>query len=239
MSEIKGKQKQIARMCDRRFGIGADGLIIIEEDLDTDFRMVYYNSDGNESTMCGNGGRCSIAFSKLLGLAGDQTIFEAIDGKHDGAVLEDGWIELGMVDVEAVEDRANGVFVLNTGSPHFVKFQDETNQLDIVEYGRSVRFSEEYHHEGINVNLVTEMTDGIQVETYERGVENETLSCGTGVTAAAIAYYERKGRKGASSIPILTKGGKLEVRFAENDGKYSAIILAGPAVKVFEGVIDL
>lgn len=239
VSQIKGNADLIARLCDRRFGIGADGLIILEEEEDSDFRMVYYNSDGGESTMCGNGGRCSIAFAKFIGLGGDTTKFEAIDGEHDGRIRGDGWIELGMTDVAKVKRIDEQTFELNTGSPHFVRVLKEDEEIDIVEFGRAIRYNDQYKKEGINVNTIRIKDEGIEVETYERGVEDQTLSCGTGVTACAIAYYEFLNKKVLSKVQILTAGGELSVSFSESNDRYKNIVLAGPAKKVFEGVVDI
>ncbi|GLR15705.1 diaminopimelate epimerase [Portibacter lacus] len=239
VSAIKDNTPVIARLCDRKFGIGADGLIILEEGSEHDFRMVYYNSDGSESTMCGNGGRCAIAFAKFIGLAKDSTVFDAIDGKHAGEILEDGWVELGMINVSKISNLKTNVYEMNTGSPHYVQLLKKGEALDIVDFGRKIRYNDQYKAEGINVNAAKMLENGISVETYERGVEDETLSCGTGVTACAIAYNEFMGNKGKNSVDVMTKGGQLKVSFMEKDGQYFDIVLSGPAVRVFEGVIGV
>ena len=239
MSAIKGNKALIEKLCDRRFGIGADGLIILEEDTKTDFRMVYYNSDGGESTMCGNGGRCSIAFAKKMGFSGDETVFEAIDGKHSGSINGDFWVELGMIDVSKIERISENTFVMNTGSPHYIYFVQKNDEIDIVEFGKSIRYSNTYKEEGINVNVVKILKNGIQVETYERGVEDETYSCGTGVTACAIAFNEYMPNEERDTVRIVTKGGELTVKFKKEKDDYQNITLCGPAIKVFEGKIKI
>lgn len=224
----------IERICDRRFGIGADGLILLQNADGYDFEMVYFNSDGRESTMCGNGGRCIAAFAHSLGAAGEYCHFLAIDGPHE-ATINGNWVELKMGDVATVE-TGDGSFVLNTGSPHYVVFVEDLSDMNIVESGQVIRYSDRFRKEGINVNFVERTTDGIEVATYERGVEDETFSCGTGVTAAAISYsLENPGLK-LSEVAITTKGGKLKVRFEEKPGGgFENIWLCGPANVVFEG----
>ena len=239
VSKIKGNKALIEKLCDRRFGIGADGLIILEEDHKTDFRMVYYNSDGGESTMCGNGGRCSIAFAKKMGFSGNKTFFEAIDGEHTGSINEDFWVELGMIDVLEIEAISENTFVMNTGSPHYIYFSQENEEIDIVKFGKSIRYNDRFKNEGINVNVVKIAKSGIEVKTYERGVEDETYSCGTGVTACAIAFNEYMPNEERNSVNILTKGGELAVKFKKEEGGYRNITLCGPAIKVFEGKINI
>ena len=233
---------QIARLCDRRFGIGADGLILLERHPDFDFEMIYFNADGRESTMCGNGGRCIAAFAKHLGLVREHCQFLAIDGPHEARMTtrDDAteWVELKMTSVQSVEKQGHS-FVLNTGSPHYIRFVDTVEGLDMVQEGRAVRYSERFRAEGINVNLVSESEQGLRIRTYERGVEDETLACGTGVTAAAIAHYLHTGMTAAQmEIPVRAEGGDLAVRFQANpDGSFSEIWLCGPAARVFEGTL--
>jgi diaminopimelate epimerase len=233
----------IGRLCDRRFGIGADGLILLQPCEGFDFEMVYFNADGRESTMCGNGGRCIVAFAGNLGVISSRCRFMAIDGPHE-AVLQvkpDGswWVELQMTDVRQVEQAGN-VFVLNTGSPHYVRFEPEVSPLDMVREGRAVRYSDRFKAAGINVNLVKEMPGHLEIRTYERGVEDETLACGTGVTAAAIAHFLHGGhRSGAAETPVRAMGGDLSVRFKADDGVFTDIWLCGPAALVFEGNMDI
>lgn len=232
----------IERLCHRRFGIGADGLILLQNKAGYDFEMVYFNADGRESSMCGNGGRCIAAFARHLGLAGEKCHFLAIDGAHEARITapenkwQETWIELKMGDVAAVE-KSGDTYILNTGSPHYVRFTAHLNQKDMVSEGRSVRYSERFKKEGINVNLVESAHDGLHIRTYERGVEDETLACGTGVTAAAIALFVHNNQfSGYSEVPVSAKGGRLSVRFqAGVDGSFTDIWLCGPAQQVFEG----
>jgi len=239
VSKIKEEQEVRAKICDRRFGVGADGLIILEEDGTTDFRMLYYNSDGHEGSMCGNGGRCSIAFANFIGFASKKTVFEAVDGEHHGQILEEAWVDLGMNDVLQIEERSRDTFILDTGSPHYVRILDEDQDVDIVKFGREVRYGTEFKAAGINVNTCKITKDGIVIETYERGVEDETFSCGTGVTACAIAYSKFTKKNGNLKIPIITKGGHLSVSFHSQNGSFTNIVLGGPAQQVFGGEIEL
>lgn len=224
----------IAQICDRRFGVGADGLILLQNTAGYDFEMIYFNADGRESSMCGNGGRCIAAFAKQLGIVAQSCHFLAIDGPHEAVFSEDNWVELKMTDVQDVE-TGEGFFTLNTGSPHYVVFVEDLSDLDIVESGRVIRYSDPYRKDGINVNFVEKTPTGIEVATYERGVEGETLSCGTGVTAAAISYFLQSPDR-PQVVPITTKGGELSVRFQpEAAGGFREIWLCGPASLVFEG----
>ena len=228
----------VGRLCNRRFGIGADGLILLQEHNGFDFEMIYYNSDGRVSSMCGNGGRCISAFAKKLGIIKQHCRFLAIDGEHEAEVTANDWVELKMKDVTFGE-RGEDYFVLDTGSPHYVVFVEDLDDINIVENGKAIRYSAAYKKEGINVNFVEKTKEGILVATYERGVEDETLSCGTGVTACAIAYYMRQPLDERTNVPVTTKGGNLQVRFklSETDG-VSDVWLCGKAILVFEGVID-
>lgn len=237
-SSIKLSVAQIAFLCDRRFGIGADGLMLLENADGYDFRMVYYNADGNESTMCGNGGRCIVAFAQKLGVVGNNASFIAIDGAHTATVNEDGTVSLQMQDVQEVL-YADGYTQLNTGSPHYVVFVDDVTTTDVFNTGRSIRNSERYQPKGINVNFVQRVTDSsIHVRTYERGVEDETYSCGTGVTAAAIAAS--RNATGHIRTDIKTPGGNLLVSFDKKDASHIVnVILHGPATFVYTGSIEL
>ncbi len=226
---------QIAFLCNRRFGIGADGLMLLENADGYDFRMVYYNADGNESTMCGNGGRCIVAYAKKLGVIKDNASFVAIDGAHVATINNDGIVNLQMQDVKEVL-YAGGYTELNTGSPHYVMFVDNVNNTDVFNIGRNIRNSERYQPKGINVNFVQKLEDGIHVRTYERGVEDETYSCGTGVTAAAIAA--NADTTGHISTNIKTPGGNLQVSFDKKDANHIVnVILSGPATYVYSGEI--
>lgn len=233
---------EIAKLCDRRFGIGADGLIKISSANNFDFVVDYYNSDGSKS-FCGNGARCSVAFAKTLGIDVIKTSFLAIDGEHE-ASLELEEVRLKMADVKHIS-KVQEEFILDTGSPHFIKFISENEKFDVYQDGKSIRYSETYKKEGINVNFVENLKspNHIFVSTYERGVENETLSCGTGVTASSIAFALKNNLEGFQKIDVKTKGGNLKVEFDifENSGEFEAqnVFLIGPAVFVFEGEITL
>ncbi len=224
----------IERICNRRFGIGADGLILLQNTEGYDFEMVYFNSDGRESTMCGNGGRCIAAFANFLGVAEKECQFLAVDGPHEAKIQAD-WVELKMMDVSEVEN-VDGSFILNTGSPHYVVFVEDLSDMNIVESGQVIRYSDRFRQAGINVNFVEKTADGIEVATYERGVEDETLSCGTGVTAAALSFDLAQPEMHLNEVNIATKGGNLKVRFEKKDGKnYQNIWLCGPTRQVFSG----
>lgn len=227
----------IERMCDRKFGIGADGLILLRNHADCDFHMIYFNADGRESSMCGNGGRCIVAFAHQLQVIENQAIFMAIDGLHEARIIGKT-VELKMSDVRQT-NSGDGFYTLNTGSPHYIKFVDSVAEVDVFAEGKTIRNSAPFKAEGINVNFVENTTNGIRVATYERGVEDETLSCGTGVTAAALAYYLENGYSAGHAIPVETKGGNLEVRFQPNGEGFSEIWLCGAAELVFEGKIDI
>ncbi|MEX2595004.1 MAG: diaminopimelate epimerase [Anditalea sp.] len=225
----------IAKLCNRKFGIGADGLILIREKAGYDFEMVYFNADGTQS-MCGNGARCAVAFLKFLGITMDKCGFLAIDGPHE-AKYKEGQVELGMSPVENIFTEGPDYFV-NTGSPHHVRLVEDVKAYPVVDTGSQIRYSDIYKPNGVNVNFITELSeDEIYVRTYERGVENETLSCGTGVTACALVYGKLNG---IDRVNIQTPGGKLAVRFTANtDGSFSDILLIGPAEQVFSGVINI
>lgn len=234
----KNDTKLIEKLCDRRFGIGGDGLILLEQDAETDFRMVYYNSDGNESSMCGNGGRCLVAFAKSLNVIQNDTDFIATDGPHHASIFENGTVSLGMKDVDFVKIESDYVF-LNTGSPHHVTMVDDLENYDVKSVGAQIRYSDLYGKPGTNVNFVKQLSDNhFALRTYERGVEDETLSCGTGATAAAIAMHAI-GKTSAHHIYLDVEGGKLEVSFVKEGNKYTNVYLKGPATFVFEGEIDL
>lgn len=240
--------ERIAFLCNRHFGIGADGLILLHEHPDFDFEMTYFNADGRESSMCGNGGRCIVAFARQVGIERERYRFLAIDGPHE-AILpnwpdQPAWVELQMRHVPAIEylaprhDPATA-FLLDTGSPHYVRFVSALDDLDLVQEGRAVRYSEPFRAVGVNVNLVEETPEYLRIRTYERGVEDETLACGTGVTAAALAQHARRqGAAGPQEVPVQAKGGRLSVRFvAHADGSFTDIWLCGPAMRVFSGEI--
>ncbi len=235
---IRLTRAQVAALCHRRFGIGADGLMLLEEATGADFRMVYYNSDGGESTMCGNGGRCITAFARALGVIGHEASFLAVDGPHGATIGETGVVSLQMKDVSAIRREADHA-LLDTGSPHVVQWVDDLAGTDVFRTGRSIRNRPEFGPGGVNVNFTSRRSaTELAVRTYERGVEDETLSCGTGVTAAAIAASG--DGLGPFVIGIETPGGRLEVSFVK-DGPDSAreVMLTGPAQFVFSGVIEI
>jgi diaminopimelate epimerase len=234
----KGDVKLIERLCDRRFGIGADGLILLENDTETDFRMVYYNSDGNQSSMCGNGGRCLVAFANQLGVIDDKTTFIATDGLHYASVNADSIVSLQMIDVNEIQKKDSYTF-LNTGSPHHVQIVDDLEHYNVKENGAAIRYGELYGEKGSNINFVKKVdNDTFSLRTYERGVEDETLACGTGATAVAIAM-NAIGETDKTSINLNVEGGKLVVSFdKENDG-YTNVFLTGPAKFVFKGTIEI
>ncbi|QSE98622.1 diaminopimelate epimerase [Fulvivirga lutea] len=223
------------KLCDRKFGIGSDGLIVIQNHPDYDFEMVFYNPDGSQS-LCGNGSRCAVNFAKKLGLISSSTTFLAHDGPHEASILEDGIVKLKMSDVHSVREMDDGIFI-DTGSPHLVDFVFNHKTINVFKEGKSIRNNNTFKEKGVNVNFVEVEGNTIHVRTYERGVEDETLSCGTGVTAAALAS-SGKGLK--SPIAIKTKGGELEVAFQKvSETEFKNIYLIGPALEVFTGVIEL
>lgn len=236
LSFNKKDTKRVKELCDRRFGIGADGLILLENHDALDFKMVYYNSDGNESSMCGNGGRCLVAFAKQLGVINDKAVFEAVDGVHHAGIDDNGIVKLQMLDVHEVEKYANHVF-LNTGSPHHVQFEETIDSFDIKTKGAKIRYGAPYNEAGSNVNFVKQLSnDRFRVRTYERGVEDETLSCGTGVTAVAIAMHAT-GKTVSNHLALEAEGGTLQVCFDVDKGIYKNVWLIGPATYVFKGNI--
>jgi diaminopimelate epimerase len=228
----------IRHLCERRFGIGGDGLILVRKDPDTDFRMVYYNSDGKEGSMCGNGGRCAVAFAYNMGLCGQTATFHAIDGPHVARIIRPEYIQLKMQPVSGISYKKDH-YELDTGSPHYVTFVDQVETVDVYNTGRKIRLSNAFRAEGINVNFVEVGPDRLFVRTYERGVENETWSCGTGVVAAAICA-SLQDPSGKSSYDIRTRGGDLSVSFRrEGDKQFRNIILEGPAEYVYQGTYNL
>jgi diaminopimelate epimerase len=230
--------KQIRKICDRRFGVGADGLMLLSNDESKDFKMVYFNADGNESTMCGNGGRCLVKFAKNQGMYKLTYRFMAIDGVHEAEIDMHDVVRLKMNDVNEVELHPSYA-VLNTGSPHFVKFASDVENIDVLTTGREIRNSSRFEKEGINVNFVeTTDEDQIFVRTYERGVEDETLSCGTGVTAAALVTAHNS--RGFNRVEVKTPGGNLSVEYNKVDeNHFENIWLCGPAEFVYSGTLEI
>lgn len=231
----KTDTRLVALLCDRKFGIGADGLILLENDAQEDFGMVYYNANGKLGSMCGNGGRCLVAFAKHLDIIGTKTTFTAVDGLHR-AMITDNIVTLHMQDVPEIILSPDHIF-LNTGSPHHIQIVDDLEGLDVYKEGKKLRY-DLYGEQGSNINFVKPLADdSFSIRTYERGVEDETLSCGTGVAATALAMH-KLGRTGKNEIIIKTLGGDLTVKFdVLNDGYYN-ICLIGPAKLVYKGEIS-
>lgn len=229
-------KEEIAQLCHRRFGIGADGLILLRNEAGYDFKMVYFNADGGEGSMCGNGGRCAVRFAHDLGIFEDRTTFLAVDGPHE-ATATDSLIYLKMSPVNGLEKHETYDFV-DTGSPHYIAYVDDVDRTEVVGIGREVRNNAMYAPRGgTNVNFVELIAPNhLKVRTYERGVEDETYSCGTGVTACALSAHAHFGWDGP--IDIDTVGGRLQIDFQETGpGHFEDIYLIGPAVKVFDGTM--
>lgn len=229
----------IAHACHRRFGIGADGLILLQQGRDgADFFMKYYNSDGRTSSFCGNGGRCIVAFAADLGVHQGSCRFLGTDGWHQGQAFPDGLVSISMADVHEIVGVDDGALTLNTGSPHYVTFRNQIEDLDVFAEGRTIRNSPLFKAEGINVNFVEIKGPGdIRIRTYERGVEDETYACGTGVVAAAIASSS-KDESAPTTWHVHAKGGDLRVDFQRTGlNHYTQVILTGPAIAVFKGLI--
>lgn len=226
----------IQKICDRKFGVGADGLILIQPNKESDFTMVYYNPDGSQS-LCGNGCRSAVQFASFLGILTGSANFEAYDGSHSAEILPNGNIKLQMNAVKGVKEIGEDLFI-NTGSPHYIQFVEDLKNFPVYEEGKKIRYSKSFEPAGTNVNFAEILPDNtVFVRTYERGVENETLSCGTGVTAVALAA----STKGLTSpVSIKTVGGNLSVEFESGQpGTFNQIHLIGPAKMVFEGDLEL
>jgi diaminopimelate epimerase len=239
--QVELTQEQIAFICNRKFGIGADGFMLLEQSNNYDFEMKYYNADGNLGSMCGNGGRCIVKFAYDLDLIGEHAMFLAVDGVHEATIdNKSNIVSLEMMDVDNIKKIDNSTCELNTGSPHYVKFISSIDSLNVVEEGRKIRYSDTYKNDGINVNFLSAKNNVLHIRTYERGVEDETLSCGTGVTAAAIAAI-KLGLIDNNTMPVILKsqGGELQVSFDRVDDKFTNVILSGPALKSFEGEIEI
>jgi diaminopimelate epimerase len=233
----KNNTQLIAHICNRRFGIGGDGLILLENDNLSDFKMIYYNADGNESSMCGNGGRCIVAFAKQIGLIQKETTFNAVDGLHFATINASNEVALQMISVNSIKIDEDYTF-LNTGSPHHVQMVDELETFNVYEEGNKIRYSALYANGGSNVNFVNQVNQNtFRLRTYERGVEDETLSCGTGATAVAIAMFAT-GKTIENHIKLMVEGGELNVTFEKKgDNEYENVFLIGPATFVFEGEV--
>jgi diaminopimelate epimerase len=227
--------KRIEKLCDRRFGVGGDGLMLLQNHPEYDFEMLYYNADGLPGSMCGNGGRCIVAFAKHLGIIDTKTNFLAVDGVHYAKISEAGnWVDLQMIDVNSISMDGDA-FVLNTGSPHYVKQVTALQDFDVFENGKAIRNNDTYRANGINVNYVENKGDHLFVRTFERGVEDETFACGTGVTAVALAMAKQKGETGHFTTPIKVLGGDLRIEFDYDGLEFTNIFLCGPAELVFTG----
>ena len=227
-------EKTVSRLCHRRLGIGADGLILLQNHPDFDFEMVYYNADGRLGSMCGNGARCTVQFARFLGVIENEARFLAADGPHEGMIRE-GLVHLKMGEVKEIEET-EGDYYLDTGSPHYVRFVEGIEEFAVFEKGSSIRYNARFREKGTNVNFAQQLPDALFVRTYERGVEDETLSCGTGVTATALAAHLRGAQ---SPVSIRTLGGHLQVAFDRKDAVFTNIFLIGPAVQVFQGTVEV
>lgn len=231
----KDNVELVAFLCDRKFGIGADGLLLLESDPKHDFRMIYFNADGNEGSMCGNGGRCIVAFAKYLEIIKDETTFIAVDGIHY-ATIKDEEVSLQMQNVEEIREKDTCLF-MDTGSPHHVQLVADLENFNVRIEGEKLRYGL-YGKAGSNINFVEQESDAVfNARTYERGVEDETLSCGTGVTAVALSMHH-SGKTNSEHIYVNTLGGKLQVKFTKRELGYDAIFLIGPAKQVYKGTIE-
>ncbi len=235
--KIQLAPQQIQRLCHRKFGIGADGLILIEPSEQADFFLNYYNSDGSQS-LCGNGSRAGVHYARQLDIIKNTATFKAFDGLHTAAFLPDNRIRIALHNVNSTERHPDGLFI-HTGSPHFIKWVQQLEHFPVVPEGRTIRYNKRFEaHGGTNVNFAETLPGNtIAVRTYERGVEDETLSCGTGVTAAALAAAIQYGY--TSPVRITTQGGSLEVEFSKRNESFDNIYLIGPAEQVFTGQINL
>ncbi len=223
----------IKAMCQRHYGIGADGLIILEDHIDGEFYMNYFNADGLPGSFCGNGSRCTVAFARELGIIKHKTRFYASDGLHLAEI--DPHLIFVKMQFKSSEQLDEDTWILDTGSPHFINFRNEIDQLDVYQEGKSIRYSKAYEKNGINVNFVEITSEGLNVKTYERGVEDVTLSCGSGVTAAAVAHKLKSGNNENSIYKVHTMGGTLKVKIEMKNEQVKDVWLGGPAKKVFSG----
>jgi len=228
---------RVKQLCNRRFGIGADGLMFLTGHPDYDFEMLYFNADGRPGSMCGNGGRCIVAFAKHLGIIDKETNFLAVDGPHYAKISAEGnWVDLQMIDIDTINTDGDA-YVLNTGSPHYVLQLQELASYDVYQNGKAIRNNDTYKKEGINVNFVEDKGDYLFVRTFERGVEDETYACGTGVTAVALSMAQHNHQNGHIETPVKVLGGDLRISFDYNGKQFRNVFLCGPAEKVFEGTI--
>ena len=231
--------QNISKMCDRHFGVGSDGFILINKSDELDFYMQFHNPDGSMS-FCGNGARCAVAFFSYLTNRVDQFIFSAFDGIHKAELSKNKLVRLEMNEVSEIIEHASNSYELYTGSPHLILFDSDIERIDVQQEGARIRYSENYSAQGINVNFVQIIdSQNILIRTYERGVEDETLACGTGITAAALAYAKNVNMLGANRIKVLAKGGELYVDFKLEGDSFTQVVLEGPASFVFKGQIDV
>jgi len=234
---IELTKDQIHFLTDRKFGIGADGVILLSNKSGYDFEMTYFNPDGS-NTFCGNGGRCAVQFASTVGIKKDKYLFAGIDGDHQAVITDTGWVNLKMKNVNGMKKMYDD-WLINTGVPHYVKYVDDVKNLQVVEKGKKIRYSPEFISEGVNVNFAQKVSDSdIFVRTYERGVEDETLSCGTGVTAAALVAAHNEN--GFNRVEVETLGGHLAVEYDKiGEDRFDNIWLCGPAVRVFKGEVEI
>ncbi len=232
--------KHIKQMCDRHYGIGADGLIFIRNIYSVDFKMVYHNADGKEGSLCGNGARCAVIFAAECGVLFNTHSFMAYDGIHQFLVTDHNRVKVSMRDVKMILQRENAL-LLDTGSPHIVFNVDDVEALNVYETGKQIRYNHEFTDKGVNVNFLQILPDALRLRTYERGVENETEACGTGCVAAAISRSEwSKNSATEQSYQVIANGGRLTVNFhKEGNGIYNNIFLEGPVERVYEGVYKI
>lgn len=234
----------IRKLCNRRFGIGADGLMLLNSSYKYNYNMEYFNADGKPGSMCGNGARCLAAFAKRLKLIHEGAIFDASDGIHYARIEVyneknfNALVNLKMNNVKDIE-RGNDYSFLNTGSPHYVTFVSDPDKVDVITDGRKIRYSGRFHETGTNVSFISIKNGDIYIRTYERGVEDETLSCGTGAVAAVLAAAEKNLLNGKNKCQLITKGGTLAVSFEKTDSGFENVFLEGPATFVFDGIIEI
>jgi len=242
--QIPGSLSSLAeRLCDRHFGIGADGLIIISDHPGNDFRMVFLNPDGTQGSFCGNGGRCAVMFYDIMSEGNGDYRFLAIDGEHSGKVLERNGdeynVEISIQDVclSSMTQYGEGSYI-DTGAPHLVVIIEDIESIDVPARARPLRYSKKFLPEGINVNFVEKKDPWLKIRTYEKGVENETLSCGTGVTASALVFATNETDK-EQEVPVESRGGRLRVKYVRKNDRFADIRLTGPASSSFKGIINL
>ena len=235
---INDNKLLISYLCDRHFGVGADGLIILKESNNYDFEILHYTSDGNLGSLCGNGSRCAVLFAYNKNIIGRKTVFKAFDGIHSAEILDNGLIKMEMNVNSDIVSNSYGTW-LDTGSPHLVIEKDNIDKLDVNNEGRLIRYNDFYKKEGVNVNFIEKISDDqFKIRTYERGVENETLACGTGSTASAICM-NFLGRTKSGKITMKCRGGDLNVQFNSSNNGFEEISITGPAKLVFDGTIKV